>query len=99
MRVEGDARAGLFADARRQPDAGVGEGALPLRDPPVVDAVGADDPARRAERGDFIAQAVGQWRGRVHEQVAVRSEEHTSELQSLMRSPYADFCLKKKKNQ
>src|SRR3546814_4029780 len=25
-----------------------------------------------------------------------RSEEHTSELQSLMRSPYADFCLKKK---
>src|SRR3546814_5752329 len=26
-----------------------------------------------------------------------RSEEHTSELQSLMRTPYADFCLKKKK--
>src|SRR3546814_469327 len=26
-----------------------------------------------------------------------RSEEHTSELQSLMRNPYADFCLKKKK--
>src|SRR3546814_4087726 len=26
-----------------------------------------------------------------------RSEEHTSELQSLMRSSYADFCLKKKK--
>src|SRR3546814_1833832 len=25
-----------------------------------------------------------------------RSEEHTSELQSLMRSPYAVFCLKKK---
>src|SRR3546814_3778514 len=24
---------------------------------------------------------------------AVRSEEHTSELQSLMRIPYADFCL------
>src|SRR3546814_5730995 len=24
-----------------------------------------------------------------------RSEEHTSELQSLMRSSYADFCLKK----
>src|SRR3546814_8888849 len=24
-----------------------------------------------------------------------RSEEHTSELQSLMRSPYAVFCLKK----
>src|SRR3546814_9689912 len=25
-----------------------------------------------------------------------RSEEHTSELQSLMRNPYAIFCLKKK---
>src|SRR3546814_10001005 len=29
--------------------------------------------------------------------VAVRSEEHTSELQSLMRISYAVFCLKKKK--
>src|SRR3546814_6611038 len=29
---------------------------------------------------------------------AERSEEHTSELQSLMRSSYAVFCLKKKKN-
>src|SRR3546814_3071581 len=28
----------------------------------------------------------------------VRSEEHTSELQSLLRIPYAVFCLKKKKN-
>src|SRR3546814_6765023 len=27
-----------------------------------------------------------------------RSEEHTSELQSLMRIAYAVFCLKKKKN-
>src|SRR3546814_5206708 len=31
---------------------------------------------------------------RIH--VADRSEEHTSELQSLMRSSYAVFCLKKK---
>src|SRR3546814_10589597 len=29
--------------------------------------------------------------------VVIRSEEHTSELQSLMRSPYAVFCLKKTK--
>src|SRR3546814_1840186 len=29
---------------------------------------------------------------------AYRSEEHTSELQSLMRISYAVFCLKKKKN-
>src|SRR3546814_1346825 len=28
-----------------------------------------------------------------------RSEEHTSELQSLMRTSYAVFCLKKKKKQ
>src|SRR3546814_9261267 len=28
----------------------------------------------------------------------MRSEEHTSELQSLMRLSYAVFCLKKKKN-
>src|SRR3546814_10481196 len=29
---------------------------------------------------------------------SVRSEEHTSELQSLMRISYAVFCLKKKNN-
>src|SRR3546814_4454952 len=31
------------------------------------------------------------------DQVVDRSEEQTSELQSLMRISYADFCLKKKK--
>src|SRR3546814_7847110 len=35
--------------------------------------------------------------GNVFERGA-RSEEHTSELQSLMRISYADFCLKKKKS-
>src|SRR3546814_5578190 len=30
--------------------------------------------------------------------IDIRSEEHTSELQSLMRISYAVFCLKKKKN-
>src|SRR3546814_4071577 len=34
---------------------------------------------------------LGAWYG-------IRSEEHTSELQSLMRISYAVFCLKKKKN-
>src|SRR3546814_1712434 len=37
----------------------------------------------------------------LEEQLALpksRSEEHTSELQSLMRNSYAVFCLKKKKN-
>src|SRR3546814_4732573 len=33
------------------------------------------------------------------EQFIQRSEEHTSELQSLMRISYAVFCLKKKKKQ
>src|SRR3546814_3521572 len=32
------------------------------------------------------------------EQIITRSEEHTSELQSLMRTSYAVFCLKKKKH-
>src|SRR3546814_8982515 len=32
------------------------------------------------------------------ELVEARSEEHTSELQSLMRISYAVFCLKKKNN-
>src|SRR3546814_9319287 len=31
------------------------------------------------------------------EAILLRSEEHTSELQSLMRISYAVFCLKKKK--
>src|SRR3546814_4445575 len=34
----------------------------------------------------------------VHATISARSEEHTSELQSLMRISYAVFCLKKKKN-
>src|SRR3546814_8414967 len=32
------------------------------------------------------------------ENLSARSEEHTSELQSLMRISYAVFCLKKKNN-
>src|SRR3546814_8364215 len=35
----------------------------------------------------------------IHGATGIRSEEHTSELQSLMRISYAVFCLKKKKNQ
>src|SRR3546814_8780300 len=34
----------------------------------------------------------------LNSEAARRSEEHTSELQSLMRNSYAVFCLKKKKN-
>src|SRR3546814_4644894 len=35
----------------------------------------------------------------IHANSTTRSEEHTSELQSLMRISYAVFCLKKKKQQ
>src|SRR3546814_2779830 len=37
--------------------------------------------------------------GMEHDHSAWRSEEHTSELQSLMRISYAGFCLKKKTQQ
>src|SRR3546814_8934060 len=36
------------------------------------------------------------WGGTIEERMARRSEEHTSELQSLMRTSYAVFCLQKK---
>src|SRR3546814_6017316 len=42
--------------------------------------------------------AVGNFPQRFLKGFALRSEEHTSELQSLMRISYAVFCLKKKKN-
>src|SRR3546814_5296018 len=42
---------------------------------------------------DRVIQGVG---GKVAAYRIVRSEEHTSELQSLMRISYAVFCLKKK---
>src|SRR3546814_16907717 len=48
-----------------------------------------DRPPRSAARPDR--------REREHDSGRERSEEHTSELQSLMRISYAVFCLKKKK--
>src|SRR3546814_1246980 len=50
----------------------------------VVDRIGAAVEAARLEAA-------------VRGHVTHRSEEHTSELQSLMRISYAVFCLKKKK--
>src|SRR3546814_7969244 len=44
-----------------------------------------------------ISVEPGVWQTTQTEQVSIRSEEHTSELQSLMRISYAVFCLKKKK--
>src|SRR3546814_19887164 len=48
---------------------------------------------RRMEHGITALMEAGQL-----EDLALRSEEHTSELQSLMRISYAVFCLKKKNN-
>src|SRR3546814_4424017 len=41
---------------------------------------------------------VAQTKGAFLDEAGLRSEEHTSELQSLMRISYAVFCLKKKTN-
>src|SRR3546814_10196885 len=46
---------------------------------------------------DFNDYAIGQRHGLTPINIFTRSEEHTSELQSLMRISYAVFCLKKKK--
>src|SRR3546814_4189794 len=47
-------------------------------------------------RCDIIADGIVAAAKEVNLSVPLRSEEHTSELQSLMRISYAVFCLKKK---
>src|SRR3546814_10870583 len=49
--------------------------------------------------GGFGALSAHQRGGAAGRRAPRRSEEHTSELQSLMRISYAVFCLKKKKKQ
>src|SRR3546814_3497988 len=56
---------------------------------PLVESTMADIARETSALHDTIKQAV--------QQQLDRSEEHTSELQSLMRISYAVFCLKKKK--
>src|SRR3546814_7037180 len=56
---------------------------------------------RRRERTDLRCARSGAGlcrQGAIRRRIRTRSEEHTSELQSLMRISYAVFCLKKKKN-
>src|SRR3546814_4906322 len=48
-------------------------------------------------KGNVVLQFCGLTAQDIPAIAEVRSEEHTSELQSLMRISYADFCLKKKK--
>src|SRR3546814_5471221 len=69
---------------------------------PVAQSLRGDgdyDLAARQPREQVVRSCVDRaavHRGRGHD--AARSEEHTSELQSLMRISYAVFCLKKKYN-
>src|SRR3546814_4405542 len=68
---------------------------------PVILAVGVAIDVSRAyfvrERLYFALDAAGLAVGSSEgTQAEMRSEEHTSELQSLMRNSYAVFCLKKK---
>src|SRR3546814_10450714 len=68
----------------------------PEQEPPAAGARGI----MRADRREGVAemQPPGRARREPRDDAAPRSEEHTSELQSLMRISYAVFCLKKKKN-
>src|SRR3546814_2439450 len=59
---------------------------------------GADGaPRQSTRRGSAVRSAAGAKPSHQSSR-RTRSEEHTSELQSLMRISYAVFCLKKKKN-
>src|SRR3546814_1344922 len=58
----------------------------------------AADRHNAAARGDDRCLWRHRCRRPVGLEVRLRSEEHTSELQSLMRISYAVFCLKKKIN-
>src|SRR3546814_6340279 len=69
---------------------GIPAGADPASPPPARPSSRED---RRRLMMDEAPAAV-----LLHEEVGGRSEEHTSELQSLMRISYAVFCLTTKKN-
>src|SRR3546814_17667895 len=66
-----------------------GGGVVRLAQHRVDDAAMRDIPIEPAVFGKLNHCGIGG--------VGARSEEHTSELQSLMRNSYAVFCLKKKK--
>src|SRR3546814_3380740 len=67
---------------------------------PILFADGNDLHAFERQNGDrHMAAVVLEQAGHPHflrDHASARSEEHTSELQSLMRISYAVFCLKKK---
>src|SRR3546814_10041474 len=57
----------------------------------MAEGSGAIRPLRALSKSDVSSK------GSACRNSAFKSEEHTSELQSLMRTSYAVFCLKKKK--
>src|SRR3546814_4825973 len=63
-------------------------------DTPFITATGG---SQYAAKPRSIGQPINTIKCDNRSAVIVRSEEHTSELQSLMRISYAVFCLKKKK--
>src|SRR3546814_5464424 len=67
-------------------------------EPRDFDAVFGRDAKRVLEIGFGNGEALrfSAARDRERDHIGIRSEEHTSELQSLMRISYAVFCLKKK---
>src|SRR3546814_8392297 len=77
----------VVEDAPRRPAGLVGERIVAVV--VIAPAIERDHAGNADEiQRDRVEQIVGRHR---------RSEEHTSELQSLMRISYAVFCLKKKK--
>src|SRR3546814_7792911 len=82
-------------------------GAVALSTPVASESLARWELARAelvAAQPRHSAQVVERWkllngndRMRFDDYAGFRSEEHTSELQSLMRISYAVFCLKKKK--
>src|SRR3546814_8497548 len=62
----------------------------------LVAAKRFDEVVRIADRREWPFVAPGQAELAGSRALVIRSEEHTSELQSLMRISYAVFCLKKK---
>src|SRR3546814_8444841 len=93
-----------FEDARR--DAGAFDRLAIREDDRVVIGFGSDrDLAFAAHRDLIVLEGKGLERLQLGREMIIaimreipRSEEHTSELQSLMRISYAVFCLNKKKN-
>src|SRR3546814_3306094 len=63
----------------------------------LVRAVPSERTNHAREKGMVIGYDASATPGRRDDRDTERSEEHTSELQSLMRISYAVFCLKKKK--